>query len=82
MPMATEPWWQVLPYLAMCAPAMNLRQFASPVTLFSARVLNDRNEFDDEKLIINQMRTAIETFRQPPTTVGFLISRSEVIYPH
>jgi hypothetical protein len=42
------------------------RQFASPVTLFSARVLNDRNEFDDEKLIINQMRTAIETFRQPP----------------
>jgi hypothetical protein len=40
--------------------------FASPITLFSARVLNDRNEFDDEKLIINQMREAIEAFIQPP----------------
>lgn len=43
-----------------------LGQFASSLTLFSARVLNDRNEFDDEKLIINQMREAIETFRQQP----------------
>ena len=42
------------------------RRFASPIILFSARVLNDRNEFDDEKLIINQMREAIETFVQPP----------------
>jgi len=41
-------------------------RFASPITLFSARVLNDRNEFDDDKLIINQMRTAIETFSKPP----------------
>lgn len=41
-------------------------RFSSAITLFSARVLNDRNEFDDEKLIINQMRTAIETFRQQP----------------
>ncbi|MCP4990590.1 MAG: S8 family peptidase [Colwellia sp.] len=41
-------------------------QFASQITLYSARVLNDLNEFDDEKLIINQMREAIETFRQPP----------------
>jgi len=40
--------------------------FASPIVLYSARVLNDRNEFDDEKLIINQMREAIETFRQLP----------------
>jgi hypothetical protein len=41
-------------------------QFLSPITLFSARVLNDRNMFDDEKLIINQMHEAIETFRKPP----------------
>ncbi|MBW7988688.1 MAG: S8 family peptidase [Planctomycetes bacterium] len=42
------------------------RNFTSPITLFSARVLNDRNEFDEEKLIINQMREAIEAFVQPP----------------
>lgn len=40
--------------------------FASPITLFSARVLNDRNEFDEDKLIITQMREAIEAFLQPP----------------
>ncbi len=40
--------------------------FSSPVTLFSARVLNDQNQFDDEKLIINQMRQAIETFKRSP----------------
>lgn len=40
--------------------------FASPVLLFSARVLNNRNEFDDDKLIVNQIREAIETFRKPP----------------
>jgi hypothetical protein len=40
--------------------------FTSPITLFSARVLNERNEFDEEKLIINQMREAIEAFLQPP----------------
>lgn len=40
--------------------------FSSPITLFSARVLNDRNEFDDEKLIINQMRTAIKVFYASP----------------
>ena len=41
-------------------------QFASPVTLFSARVLNDRNEFDDQRLMINQMRDAIRVFMAPP----------------
>ncbi len=40
--------------------------FSSPVILFSARVLNDQNEFDNEKLIVNQMREAIETFMRPP----------------
>jgi Subtilase family len=42
------------------------RSFSSPIILFSARVLNDQNKFDDEKLIINQMRGAIETFSQEP----------------
>jgi hypothetical protein len=40
--------------------------FASPITLFSARVLNDRNEFDEDKLIVNQMREAILAFLVPP----------------
>ena len=40
--------------------------FASPVTLFSARVLNHDNRFDDEKLIIHQMRDAIDVFVSPP----------------
>ncbi len=40
--------------------------FASPVILFSARVLNDKNEFDDEMLIITQMRRAIEAFFAEP----------------
>ncbi|MGO9601362.1 MAG: S8 family peptidase [Isosphaeraceae bacterium] len=40
--------------------------FASDITLYSARVLNDENRFDDEKLIIQQMRRAIEVFKTPP----------------
>jgi len=40
--------------------------FSSPITLFSARVLNDRNEFDDERLIVTQMRQAIEFFKARP----------------
>ena len=39
--------------------------FSSPVLLFSARVLNEHNRFDDEKLIINQMRNAIQTLSHP-----------------
>lgn len=41
-------------------------QFASDITLYSARVLNAVNRFDDEKLIIQQMRQAIEVFKAPP----------------
>jgi hypothetical protein len=41
-------------------------QFSSPVTLYSARVLNADNRFDDQSLIIHQMRRAIETFIGPP----------------
>lgn len=40
--------------------------FSSPVTLFSARVLNADNRFDDQSLIIHQMRRAIEAFVVPP----------------
>ncbi len=40
--------------------------FPSPLTLFSARVLNADNCFDDEQLIIHQMRRAIELFMAPP----------------
>jgi hypothetical protein len=34
--------------------------------LFSARVLNQRNRFDDEQLIVKQMQTAIRTFKKAP----------------
>lgn len=40
--------------------------FSSPVRLFSARVLNDQNRFDDDRLIHTQMEAAIELFRRPP----------------
>jgi hypothetical protein len=42
------------------------RAFASPITLFSARVLNDAAGFDDETLVINQLRRVIELFSVPP----------------
>ena len=41
-------------------------RFSSPVRLFSARVLNDENRFDDDRLILTQMEAAIELFRRPP----------------
>ena len=40
--------------------------FRSPVKLFSARVLNDDCRFDDEQLVVTQMRRAIETFAASP----------------
>ena len=40
--------------------------FASPIRLFSARVLNDQNRFDDDRLIYTQMEAAIERFRRAP----------------
>ena len=40
--------------------------FSSPILLFSARVLNDQNRFDSDRLIHTQMETAIELFRRPP----------------
>jgi hypothetical protein len=41
-------------------------QFNSDITLYSARVLNAENLFDDERLIIRQMREAIEFYRAEP----------------
>ncbi len=40
--------------------------FQSPITLFSARVLNSENRFDDATLIIHQMRRAVELFTASP----------------
>jgi len=37
--------------------------FESEVMVFSARVLNERNGFDDEQLTVRQMERAIETFK-------------------
>jgi hypothetical protein len=44
----------------------NDRQFSSPITLFSARVLNAQNKFDEETLIIRQMQKAITFFANAP----------------
>lgn len=41
-------------------------RFSSPIRLFSARVLNDQNRFDDERLIHTQMEAAIERFLREP----------------
>jgi hypothetical protein len=41
-------------------------RFASEVTLYSARVLNEENRFDDDRLIIHQMEDAIRLFRDAP----------------
>lgn len=41
-------------------------EFSSPITLYSARVLNAANKFDDERLIIHQMERAVELFSSPP----------------
>jgi hypothetical protein len=42
------------------------KKFQSPITLFSGRILNERNELDDEKLFITQIREALETFTKEP----------------
>lgn len=40
--------------------------FSSPVTLYSARVLNSENGFDNESLILHQMQRAIAVFSSAP----------------
>lgn len=40
--------------------------FESAVTVFSARLLDDNDELDEEKLAVNQIRAAVEHYRNPP----------------
>lgn len=40
--------------------------FSSPVTLFSARLLDDNNRLDDEKLVVNQISDAVRMFAKAP----------------
>jgi|SRR5580658_2533553 hypothetical protein len=40
--------------------------FSSPIILFSARVLDRHNRFDNDKLIVNQIRDAITEFQAEP----------------
>jgi len=42
------------------------RSFDSTVTVFSARVLDENNLFEDDRLVINQLKEVIETFSAPP----------------
>lgn len=42
------------------------RSFSSDITLYSARILNEQCMFDDEKLIITQLRAAIAFFTAEP----------------
>lgn len=43
---------------------ISANSFAPPVRLLSARVLNDRCQFDDDLLITSQMRKTIEYFKE------------------
>ena len=52
----------------MSAPCFQAGQFASNITLYSDRVLNDENSFDDVKLIIQQMRRPSRFSRRPHRT--------------
>ena len=40
--------------------------FESPITVFSSRVLNSDNLFDDEALILHQIKTSVEHFTKEP----------------
>lgn len=42
------------------------KRFESPITLYSGRILNDRNELDNEKLFITQIKSALDTFTKTP----------------
>jgi len=44
------------------AACIQTNRFAPPLVIYSARVLNDQNRFDDNTLIVNQMRAAITRF--------------------
>lgn len=40
--------------------------FASSITVFSARMLDDGNQLDEDRLVVNQIREAVERYRSPP----------------
>lgn len=40
--------------------------FSSPLTIFSARMLDDAAKLDPDRLVVTQMRDAIERYRVPP----------------
>ena len=57
------------------------RSFSPVLTVFSARVTNDRNEFDDDMLVLSQMRQAIERFAHDGCRV-FNISLGDLRRPY
>lgn len=56
--------------------------FAPRLNLYSARVLNDHLKFDDESLIITQMREAIHYFRETYNCRVFNISLGDERLPY
>lgn len=48
------------------ADCIEQRRFDSPITLYSARLLNNEAKFDDERLLVNQILAAVELFSAPP----------------
>lgn len=58
------------------------RSFVPRLTLYSARVLNDQCEFDDENLITTQMREAIEYFRKTYSCRIFNVSLGDRRLPY
>jgi hypothetical protein len=58
------------------------RSFVPRLTLYSARVLNDQCQFDDENLITTQMRQAIEYFRNTYGCRVFNVSLGDARLPY
>ena len=48
------------------ADCLKQRNFESPITLYSGRILNANNELDEEKLFVTQIRQALELFTREP----------------
>ncbi len=58
------------------------RSFTPRLHLYSARVLNDRGEFDDEHLVITQMRDAIKYFKDNYNCGVYNISLGDARLPY
>jgi hypothetical protein len=61
---------------------IDARLFMPQLTLYSARVLNDRCEFDDENLITTQMRDAIQYFADTYGCRVFNLSLGDARLPY